>query len=263
MSEQAAALEPRRELRYPSVDDLRQAGVAAVDIEEATPELRRGPEFFRERVMALNPPPGARVLDAACGIGTWSLALASEGRFVTALDVNMARVRIGRDLQQANQVEGVAFLGGSVHELPFRDGVFDMVLCNGALMFVRPDHAVSELARVLKPGGLLYLTANGIGWYLVELPWRALRRRRLVYLKGSVVCLARALVKWTLGRDLPLTAFTRSEVVRLLERHGVQPLIVCDEGRGQAPGAQVSPRPAYRGRYIGLNGIFEVIGRKC
>jgi SAM-dependent methyltransferase len=72
--------------------------------------------------------------------------------------------------------------------LPFRDGVFDVVLCVGVLSYLREDgRAIAELGRVVRPGGAVVialpnrlLAAKLLDpfYWLVWLParaWRALR----------------------------------------------------------------------------------------
>jgi SAM-dependent methyltransferase len=57
------------------------------------------------------------------------------------------------------------------HELPFGDGVFDSVVCTQVLEHVTaPAHVLGEIARVLRPGGVLLLTAPML-WALHEEPY--------------------------------------------------------------------------------------------
>ncbi|MBI2885883.1 MAG: methyltransferase domain-containing protein [Chloroflexi bacterium] len=96
---------------------------------------------------------GLSILDAGCGTGGMLLALARYGP-VVGLDFSphalafCRRRRLSRALQ------------GSVVELPFRDGAFDLVTCFDVLyhLGVADDAAVlTEFSRVLRPGGHLLL----------------------------------------------------------------------------------------------------------
>jgi SAM-dependent methyltransferase len=106
-------------------------------------------------VDGLEIPPGARVLDVACGTGNLAIPLAMRGCAVTGVDIapNL--------LQQAWEraaAEGVAatFDEGDAEALPYADGAFDAVVTMfGAMFAPRPELVAAELARVLKPGGLL------------------------------------------------------------------------------------------------------------
>ncbi|WP_395752818.1 class I SAM-dependent methyltransferase [Prosthecobacter sp.] len=65
---------------------------------------------------------------------------------------------------------GVDFVG-DVSDLPFKEGSYDAVICTQVLEHVKsPPKTVSELVRVLKPGGMLYLTAPQSA-PLHNLPW--------------------------------------------------------------------------------------------
>jgi ubiquinone/menaquinone biosynthesis C-methylase UbiE len=106
--------------------------------------------------------PGARVLDAGCGTGTLTLALLRNLKVpvkLTALDLSassMATARKYVDKKQSNQP--VRFAQGNVLALPFADDAFDLVLTSGVLEYVPLDEGLSELARVIAPGGhLLHL----------------------------------------------------------------------------------------------------------
>ena len=106
--------------------------------------------------------PGARVLDAGCGTGTLTLALLRNLQVpvkLTALDLSassMATARKYVDKKQSDQP--VRFAQGNVLALPFADDAFDLVLTSGVLEYVPLDEGLSELARVIAPGGhLLHL----------------------------------------------------------------------------------------------------------
>jgi ubiquinone/menaquinone biosynthesis C-methylase UbiE len=106
--------------------------------------------------------PGASVLDAGCGTGTLTLALLRNLQVpvkLTALDLSsssMATAKKYVDKKQSNQP--VRFAQGNVLALPFADEAFDLVLTSGVLEYLPLDEGLSELARVIAPGGhLLHL----------------------------------------------------------------------------------------------------------
>jgi SAM-dependent methyltransferase len=98
---------------------------------------------------------GHRVLDVACGTGVVAVTAARRGATVTALDLTpelLARAR------ENASIAGVAidFHEGDVEKLPFEASSFDVVVSQYGHMFApRPDVAIGEMLRVLKPGGTI------------------------------------------------------------------------------------------------------------
>jgi len=98
---------------------------------------------------------GHQVLDVACGTGVVAITAARKGAKVAALDLTpelLARAR------QNGEIAGVEvdWHEGDVEQLPFGDAMFDAVMSQFGHMFApRPTLAVSEMLRVLKPGGTI------------------------------------------------------------------------------------------------------------
>ncbi len=102
-------------------------------------------------VRAVAPEPGERVLDVAAGTGTSSMALARSGAEVIALDFSAGMVAEGR-----RKHKKLEFIEGDAQRLPFADNEFDAVSISFGLRNVKdPKLALSEMYRVLKPGGRL------------------------------------------------------------------------------------------------------------
>jgi 2-polyprenyl-3-methyl-5-hydroxy-6-metoxy-1,4-benzoquinol methylase len=91
--------------------------------------------------------PGARVLDAGCGMGDMLLRLG--GYDAVGIDLSTDYVQVGRE-------RGLDVRVGRIEKLPWPREHFDMVICTDVLEHVLDlNKAVRELLRVLKPGGTM------------------------------------------------------------------------------------------------------------
>jgi SAM-dependent methyltransferase len=94
---------------------------------------------------------GRDMLELGCGGGQWSIALEAAGARSVGLDLSREQLRHAR-----RGSASVPLLAADAERLPFADAAFDIVFCDhGALNFCDPARALPEVARVLRPGGLL------------------------------------------------------------------------------------------------------------
>ena len=112
---------------------------------------------------------GMRLLDCGCGPGSITTDLA--GRVapgeVVGVDVDSTQVEIARSRAVRLGVGDVRFEVASVHELPFADEAFDAALSHGVVEHLsEPVAALSEIRRVLKPGGILGVRHADLGGHL-------------------------------------------------------------------------------------------------
>ena len=102
------------------------------------------------------------VLDIGCGEGRHSLGLHVDreinavGMDLSLKDMRTAKSRIKDFSISKNNKSSCVFGAGSIHSLPFNDNLFDAVICSEVLEHLDSlESAVSEIVRVLKPGGSL------------------------------------------------------------------------------------------------------------
>lgn len=124
-----------------------------------THEWGSAPEFvgprheLRERLLLdlfRSGNPGARVLNAGAGTGSFSLRLADLGFEVTSVDASSAAVEILRERVPGDVAQA------DVTALPFADATFDAAVLGEVLEHIEGDRAaLAEVARVLRPGGML------------------------------------------------------------------------------------------------------------
>jgi SAM-dependent methyltransferase len=99
------------------------------------------------------------VLDSGCGTGSLAFALAPYVGEVVGVDTRPEFIQAAVE----RAPENARFLEGDAMELPFEYGEFDIAACVRALHHIRrPELAVSELARVTRPGGRV-LVADQLG----------------------------------------------------------------------------------------------------
>jgi SAM-dependent methyltransferase len=108
--------------------------------------------------------PGRRWLDAGCGAGTYMRILSRHGHQVVGVDYSLPTLRKAA----ARGLDGAAFAVADIRRLPFRQEQFDGVLCFGVTQALEnSEPVVRELARLLKPGGHLWIDALN-GWCLIH-----------------------------------------------------------------------------------------------
>ena len=102
--------------------------------------------------------PGARVLEAGCGVGaqTCLLRKRSPQAFFTCIDISEKSLASARRLKDTPGFEQVTFEQADIHHLRFPDAAFDHVfVCFDLEHLDDPVKALKELKRVLRPGGTL------------------------------------------------------------------------------------------------------------
>jgi SAM-dependent methyltransferase len=109
-------------------------------------------------VEALDPAPGATILDLGCGAGHAGFAVAARGAVVVAVDTSERMLDTARLLADERRLTGYATVWADVTGLPFADATFD-----GAVSRYSAHHwpdvsaACREAARVVRPGGRIVI----------------------------------------------------------------------------------------------------------
>lgn len=140
----------------------------AADAKGLAPILHPGaPQWFNRMIDALQfrairralalakLPPGSRVLDVGCGTGRWVRRYGEMGLRPTGVDATSGMLRLARERGTA-----APLIAGEAYRLPLRDAAFDCVSDITVVQHIPTPlqlRALSEMVRVLKPGGRLIL----------------------------------------------------------------------------------------------------------
>ncbi|MGQ9512012.1 class I SAM-dependent methyltransferase [Thermodesulfitimonas sp.] len=147
----------------------------------------------------LRPQPGEEILDAGCGTGLLTKELAACGASVTGIDISPAMLAVARE--KTRGFRNVVLAQADVTALPLPSNAFHGVVCFTVLEFVpRPEEALREMWRVLKPGGRMVL---GVLNALSPWAWGRVGRGVFAYARFYSYREMRLLIKKTLGR-IPL-----------------------------------------------------------
>ena len=149
--------------------------------------------YVFDQILRGNITSGMRVLDAGCGYGRNLVHLLRNGCEIFALDASREGVEHVRQLSASlgTGLPAENFQVGLIEQMPFPDAFADVVICSSVLHFARYDEhfrmMLSDLWRVLKPGGMLfcrlgsrigmdfewvrgniYVIGDGSEWFLVD-----------------------------------------------------------------------------------------------
>ncbi|MEV8514380.1 demethylmenaquinone methyltransferase [Dactylosporangium sp. NPDC051484] len=130
----------------------------------------------RETRLALGLKPGETVLDLGAGTGVSTLELGRSGALAVGADISVGMLQAGREKRPE-----VPLLAADALHLPFADETFDAVTISFALRNIADtDAALSEMARVTKPGGRLVVCEFSTP------TWRPFRAVYQGYLVGAL-----------------------------------------------------------------------------
>ncbi|HYP23373.1 MAG TPA: methyltransferase domain-containing protein [Actinomycetota bacterium] len=149
---------------------------------------------------------GGPILDVPVGTAYFTKAVArAHPGLVVGVDIAEGMVQESRDLAAREGLSNLSVVQASIHELPFPDGTFPAILCtNGLQVMPNLEGAVGELARVLAPGGTLFVSVVGVPLRSKSLPTAfatrnvsdalrgvGLRRTRFLRLRLATIICAR------------------------------------------------------------------------
>jgi len=128
----------------------------------------------------LNILPGEVVLDVGCGAGQTLFALADkEPSLALGMDADRAHLKIAQSFASHFPLSHgrFAFQQGDGSSLPFKNASIDVLIYRGVLHYLDIHQAFQEIARVLRPGGRIFIHALGIRFFTTKVVESELARK--------------------------------------------------------------------------------------
>jgi SAM-dependent methyltransferase len=197
-----------------------------------------------------------RVLDAGCGMGQWTMALASMNKSVHGLDVSSSRIDVARVITASVGLQNINYSVGQLENLQFADSCFDGVFCYSVLYLTDFERALREFSRVIAAGGILYICSNALGRFLYEIIKRPNPAADFNPRRYGLLTLRNTLLRKRTGLSgaTGAVATSRRRTCRMLENFGFEILGAGPEGSVGKCG-----RSFHRAKYLGLENVFEVL----
>ena len=121
-------------------------------------ELKVDPHAWVEKYLAHRVGPGAEVLSVGCGPGVILRAVSKLDSSIRATGIDISRERLQQAMEKNRENSRVKFVCGDAHSMELQSNSFDLVYCRMLLEYLKEkERAVSEMARVCKPGGIVLL----------------------------------------------------------------------------------------------------------
>lgn len=214
---------------------------------------------YERRLETLGFVGGTRGLDAGCGLGQWSLVLSNLCDEVQGVDVSSERIEACNSIANALEVNNTQFSVAHLESLPFPDDYFDRLICYSVLYLTNYEQSIAEFARVMKSGGLIYISTNGIGRYLFDV----VKRLNPAPDFDPRIYGIKTIMNTLIGRRHGLSpqnggvAMGRTRTEKLLRLNGFEIVDSGCEGRLLGGNEQFLP-----GHYLGFVSAFDILARK-
>lgn len=128
------------------------------------------------------------VCDAACGFGAYSLMLASNGFSVAGFDVAEKAVQIACDLLSEYHIDTGRYIVSDIGNIGFPSGEFDAATAHSVLdhlTFSMAEKALDELFRIVRSGGLVFISFDGLEEEDIRMEHEVLEDGSMRYLSGE------------------------------------------------------------------------------
>lgn len=144
-----------------------------------------------------------KVLDVGCGAGQELLPfLEKTSAFCVGVDAADELGQVTKSVFGAKSFEKrVDFVRSFGERLPFANSSFDVILCRVALPYMDNRKAISEISRILKPGGIFLLKTHAPAFYfgMIKQRFKTFSPKQIAY---PLICLTGGIIHSISGKQL-------------------------------------------------------------
>lgn len=173
-------------------------------------------QIHLEALGRLSPKLGEKVLDLACGSGSYCLPILETGATYIGLDISRLSVTSLYESELRGKIDSNwAVLVGNAESIPLRNNSIDKVFCLGSFsLFSNQTKAIREVHRVLKEDGLFAVNIINV------LDWRWFRALLMYHSLSPIIALVSALGK----HSTPLQYLFNRILKRDINELGISPV---------------------------------------
>lgn len=198
------------------------------------------------------------VLDAGAGFGQWTIALSRLNKKVTALEISRSRCRILQKIIHHLGIDNVTVVEGDVENIPLNPAGFDGLFSYSVIYQADWKRALKEFGRLLRPKGVLYIAANGMGWTLYNALSNRNPSKDFSPRRNALKSLIKTLSLGTFYPHCDSVLFP-GRVETELERLGFGDINIAGDGMlGIHEGTPIS---FYKSKRYGLTNVFEILAQ--
>ena len=218
---------------------------------------------YKERLSLIQFENKEMVLDAGCGFGQWSLGLSHLNKKIHSIDINQNLVMTTKKILELENKKNVSLYVGSIENLPFEDNSFDAIMCYSVIYQTNFKESIKEFYRILKPDGIIYIVANGFGWYLYNLLTGHSSASDFDARKHSLQTIFGSIEYYLTGKRKKNSSLILSPklISKYMKSTGFKKIVYGAEGHIQLKNS-IKPRPFYRKNFLQFTNVFEVWAMK-
>lgn len=160
------------------------------------------------------------VIEIGSGNGQWLITFAKFASKIVGIEPSdLIRNYSANKLKEYGFEQKVELKKGFAESIPYANESFDLLFCSGVFMFVNQKKALKEFNRVLRNGGKLILTVNGLGYFIMYLK-RGMKFYSIEKTSYGIEGIINTIIKWITGKEFGTSAVSISEIEKIMHENG-------------------------------------------